>query len=56
MRAVQFTLLAHWQYQWWKKTDKKIFARIEKLIDSIKENPFQGVGKPEPLKHELSGH
>jgi toxin YoeB len=42
--------------QYWKKSgNKTIQKKIEKLLDSILENPYKGLGKPEPLKHNLSG-
>ena len=43
-------------YLYWQKTDKKILQRINTLIKEIKGNPFEGIGKPEPLKHALSGY
>jgi len=43
-------------YVYWQKTDKKILRRISTLIEEIKRNPFEGIGKPEPLKHALSGY
>jgi toxin YoeB len=43
-------------YLFWQKTDKKILRRINNLIKEIKRNPFEGIGKPEPLKHALSGY
>jgi len=43
-------------YLYWQKTDKKILRRINILIKEIKRNPFEGIGKPEPLKHALSGY
>jgi toxin YoeB len=43
-------------YLYWQKTDKKILRRINTLIKEIKRNPFEGIGKPEPLKHALSGY
>jgi toxin YoeB len=43
-------------YLYWQKTDKKILRRINNLIKDIKRNPFEGIGKPEPLKHALSGY
>ena len=43
-------------YLYWQKTDKKILKRINTLIKEIKRDPFEGVGKPEPLKHALSGY
>jgi len=39
----------------WKKNDSKIVNRIKELIESIKIDPFSGIGKPEPLKYNLSG-
>ena len=42
--------------QYWIKQDKKITSRIFSLIDDIDKNPFMGLGKPEPLKHELQGY
>ena len=43
-------------YLYWQKNDKKILRRINTLIKEIKRNPFEGIGKPEPLKHALSGY
>ena len=43
-------------YLYWQKTDKKILRRVNKLIKEIKRNPFEGLGKPEALKHALSGY
>ena len=43
-------------YLYWQKTDKKILNRINKLIKETKREPFEGVGKPEPLKHSLTGY
>jgi toxin YoeB len=45
-----------WQdYLYWQQTDKKILKKINTLIQDIKREPFDGLGKPEPLKYELSG-
>ena len=43
-------------YLFWQKTDKRILRRINTLINETKRNPFEGIGKPEPLKHALSGY
>ncbi|PHR97504.1 MAG: Txe/YoeB family addiction module toxin [Blastopirellula sp.] len=43
-------------YLYWQSTDKKIFKRINTLIKEIQHTPFEGVGKPEPLKYGLSGY
>lgn len=43
-------------YLYWQRTDKKILKRINTLIEEIQREPFEGIGKPEPLKHALSGY
>ena len=43
-------------YQYWIKTDKKILKRVNALIQDIQRSPFAGIGKPEMLKHGLSGY
>lgn len=43
-------------YLYWQKTDKKILKRINQLIKDIKRSPYEGIGKPEPLKHGLAGY
>lgn len=43
-------------YLFWQETDKKILRRINVLIKEIIREPFEGIGKPEPLKHALSGY
>jgi len=43
-------------YLYWQKTDKKMLKRINQLISDIQRSPFEGTGKPEPLKHALSGY
>ena len=42
-------------YLYWQKNDRKMVERINKLIQEVKREPFSGVGKPEALKHALSG-
>jgi toxin YoeB len=42
-------------YLHWQKQDRKMVERINKLIKEVQRDPFVGVGKPEPLKHALSG-
>ena len=42
-------------YLYWQKQDKQMVERINKLIREIQREPFAGMGKPEPLKHSLSG-
>ena len=43
-------------YFYWQKADKKLVNRINMLIKDIVRDPFDGIGKPEPLKHALSGY
>ena len=42
-------------YLYWQKNDNAIVKRINALIKDIQRNPFEGIGKPETLKHALSG-
>jgi toxin YoeB len=39
----------------WQRQDRRMLERINKLIKEVQRDPFVGVGKPEPLKHALSG-
>lgn len=43
-------------YLYWQRTDRKTVKRINALIHDIARHPFEGIGKPEPLKHGLSGY
>ena len=43
-------------YLYWQKADRKTLKRINILIKDITRGPFEGIGKPEPLKHALSGY
>jgi toxin YoeB len=43
------------EYVNWQTEDKKVLKKINNLIKDIKRDPFNGIGKPEPLKHELTG-
>ncbi|CAD5254490.1 MULTISPECIES: Txe/YoeB family addiction module toxin [unclassified Imperialibacter] len=42
-------------YLYWQKTDEKMLGRINMLIKEISRTPFEGLGKPEPLKHKYRG-
>ena len=50
-----FSDIAWEQYQYWIVTDKKVLKKINELIRDIERNGNSGIGKPEPLKNELSG-
>jgi toxin YoeB len=46
-----------WQdYLYWQSQDRKTLKRINKLIQNTLKSPFEGIGKPEPLKESLSGY
>ncbi len=49
-----FTEEAWKDYVSWQQEDKKILKRINRLIEDIKRDPFEGIGKPEPLKYHYS--
>jgi toxin YoeB len=55
MRKILFSPGALRQLNEWNDENPKITARIILLITAISENPFAGIGKPEPLKHSLKG-
>lgn len=52
---VVFTKSAYKDYQWWQQTNSVKAARIRMLCKAIEEKPFEGIGKPEPLKFDLQG-
>ena len=43
-------------YLHWQKTDRRLLNRVNLLIREILRSPFEGIGKPEPLKHGLAGY
>ncbi len=43
-------------YLYWQRQDKKILKRINLLIKDIKRSPFEGIGDPEPLRHNWTGY
>ena len=55
MRKLVFSYESWSDYLYWQKTDTKNFKRINLLIKEIGRTPFEGIGKPEPLKHQLQG-
>ncbi len=54
-RKVVFTPHAWEEYVWWQTQDKKILRRINQLVGECQREPFEGIGKPEPLKGNLAG-
>lgn len=54
-RALAFDLNGWEDYVYWQTQDRKTLKRINMLIADIVRDPFEGIGKPEPLRHVLSG-
>ena len=55
MRNLEFDPSAFEDLAWWIETDRKQALKIIKLVKEVQRDPFQGIGKPEKLKHDLSG-
>lgn len=53
--TIKFSSNGWEDYLYWQGADKTILKRINRLISEIQREPFEGIGKPEPLKHQLSG-
>jgi toxin YoeB len=53
---VSFSSQAWEDYLHWQQTDRKLLKRINALIKEISRTPFEGAGKPEPLRHALAGY
>lgn len=51
-----FAAQAWEDYLYWQQHDKRIGKRINELIENTMRDPFNGIGKPEPLKHALAGY
>ena len=56
MRAIRFVPDAWADYVWWQGQDRKTLRRINALIEAATRDPFDGIGKPEPLRGDLSGY
>ena len=56
MRTIEFHEKAFKEYQNWIETDRKTALRIGDLIKDILRSPFEGLGKPEALKHQFKGY
>ncbi len=56
MRAIRFVPDAWDAYLYWQDQDKKTLKRLNLLINAATRDPFVGIGKPEPLRGELSGY
>ena len=51
----EFTSNAWGDFEFWLSEDQEVAIKIKELLKDIKRNPFQGLGKPEPLKYDLKG-
>lgn len=52
----RFSYCAWEDYLYWQKTDKKMLRKINEILVDIDRYPYEGIGKPEALKHSLSGY
>ncbi len=52
---IQFSSRAWEDYVYWQQFDKKVLKKVNELLKDISRSPYEGIGKPEPLKHALSG-
>jgi len=55
VRNLEFDPAAFEDLAWWIQQDRKQALRTVKLIEATQRTPFEGLGQPEPLKHELTG-
>lgn len=55
LKELAWTVEAWADYVYWQWQDRKILKRINKLISEVMRSPFEGIGKPEELKENLSG-
>jgi toxin YoeB len=55
VRSLEFDSAAFEDLEWWVRVDRKKALRLIRLILETQDDPFGGIGKPEPLKHELAG-
>jgi toxin YoeB len=53
---IHFTSIGWEDYTFWQQADAKVLASINTLITEILRTPFKGIGKPEPLKGDLTGY
>jgi toxin YoeB len=54
-RKLVWTSSSWSDYLYWQGQDKKTLKRVNKLIEEVLRNPFEGIGKPEPLRENLTG-
>jgi toxin YoeB len=52
---IQFSSKGWEDYLYWQETDKKTLKKLHELMKDVSRSPYEGIGKPEPLKHALRG-
>lgn len=55
VKSLEFDVAAFEDLAWWVEQDRNKALRIINLIKDVQRDPFKGIGKPEPLKHEFKG-
>jgi len=55
VKRIEFDPAAFEDLAWWAEHDRGQAIRIIRLVREVQRDPFSGIGKPEPLKHELAG-
>ena len=55
MRSLEFDVAAFEDLAWWIEQNRQKALRIVALIKDVQRDPFKGIGKPEPLKHQFKG-
>lgn len=56
MKRIIFESRAFEEFSTWAIEDKKIYVKIVRLIKDVERSPFTGLGKPEPLRHDMQGY
>ena len=56
MKSILFEKTAFEDIAYWIKTDVRMMKKIIQLLENIQQSPYEGLGKPEALKHQLQGH
>jgi toxin YoeB len=52
---LRFSSAAWEDYQYWVEADRNVLRRLNAVLKDVRRSPFEGIGKPEPLKGDLSG-
>lgn len=55
MKDLLFTGSSWEDMQYWEENNPKVYQQVKRLISEISRDPFRGIGKPEPLKHDYAG-